>query len=59
MIELLHYLNEEKIKVLNIKVSKSKDYTKVELDLLYPAGYGKNDLIIKWSKDKRINSISG
>jgi putative Mg2+ transporter-C (MgtC) family protein len=59
IIELLHYLNEEKIKVLNIKVGKSKDYTKVELDLLYPAGYGKNDLIIKWSNDKRINSISG
>lgn len=30
-----------------------------ELDLLYPAGYGKNDLIIKWSDDKRTESISG
>ena len=57
--ELFDNLNEEKIKVLNIKVGKSKNSAKVELDLLFPAGYGKNDLIIKWSDDKRIESISG
>ncbi|WP_051464024.1 MgtC/SapB family protein [Lacrimispora indolis] len=57
--ELISDLNEEKIKVLNMKVGKAKDCAKVELDLLYPAGYGKNDLIIKWSNDKRIESISG
>lgn len=57
--ELFQYFNEEKIKVLNVKISKSKDSAKVELDLLYPAGYGKNDLIIRWSNDKRIESISG
>ncbi|WP_349945973.1 MgtC/SapB family protein [Lacrimispora sp. BS-2] len=57
--ELLHNLNEEKIKVLNIKAGKTKEAVKVELDLLYPAGYEKNDLVVKWSNDKRIDSISG
>lgn len=57
--ELFQDLNEEKIKVLNVKIGKSKDNTKVELDLLYPAGYGKNAFIIKWSNDKRIENISG
>ncbi|MDR1549809.1 MAG: MgtC/SapB family protein [Hungatella sp.] len=57
--ELFHNLNEEKIKVLNIKVGKTKDGVKVELDLLYPAGYEKNDLVIKWSNDERIESING
>lgn len=57
--ELFNHFREEKIKVLNVKIGKSKDSTKVELDLLYPAGYAKNDLIIKWSNDKRIESISG
>lgn len=57
--ELFKYLDEEKIKVLNIKVSKSEEAAKIELDLLYPAGYDKNNLIIKWSGDKRIESING
>ena len=57
--ELFHKLNEDKIKVLNVKIGKSKDITKVELDLLYPAGYEKNDLIIRLSSDKRIESVSG
>lgn len=57
--ELFKYLDEEKIKVLNIKVSKSEEAAKIELDLLYPAGYDKNNLIIKWFGDKRIESING
>lgn len=57
--ELFNMFNEEKIKVLNVKIGKSKDNTKVELDLLFPPGYEKNKLIIKWSADKRIDSISG
>ncbi|MEY8352982.1 MgtC/SapB family protein [Lachnospiraceae bacterium 54-53] len=57
--ELFQSLSEEKIRVLNVKIGKSDAYTKVELDLLYPAGYGKNDFIIKWSNDKRIETISG
>ena len=57
--ELFKNLDEEKIKVLNIKVSKSKDTAKIELDLLYPAGYDKNNLIISWSGDKRIENING
>jgi len=57
--ELFKNLDEEKIKVLNIKVSKSEDTAKIELDLLYPAGYDKNNLIINWSGDKRIENING
>lgn len=57
--DLFNMLGEEKIRVLNVKIGKSKDITKVELDLLYPAGYEKNDLILKWSADKRIESING
>lgn len=57
--ELFNTFNEEKIKVLNVKIGKSKDGTKVELDLLYPPGYEKNELIIKWSNDKRVDSING
>lgn len=57
--DLFNMLSEEKIRVLNVKIGKSKDITKVELDLLYPAGYEKNDLILKWSADKRIESING
>ena len=57
--ELFKNLDEEKIKVLNIKVSKSEDSAKIELDLLYPAGYDKNNLIINWSGDKRIENING
>lgn len=57
--ELFQHFKEEKIKVLNVKIGKSKDSTKVELDLLYPAGYDKNSLVIKWSGDKRIESING
>ena len=57
--DLFNMLGEEKIRVLNVKIGKSKDTTKVELDLLYPAGYEKNELILKWSADKRIESING
>lgn len=57
--ELFNTFSQEKIKVLNVKIGKSKDSTKVELDLLFPPGYEKNNLIIKWSGDKRIDSISG
>jgi len=57
--DLFDELNNEKIRVLNMKVGKAKNSVKVELELLFPAGYGKNDLIIRWSNDKRIESISG
>ncbi len=57
--ELFHKLNEDKVKVLNVKIGKSKDGTKIELDLLYPAGYEKNDLVIRLSNDKRIDSVNG
>lgn len=59
MKELFDTFQEENIKVLNLKIGKSKELTKVELDVLYPAGFRKNDLIVQWSNDKRIESISG
>lgn len=59
MPEILCYFEEKKIKVLNMKVGKTKESTKVGLDLLYPAGYNKNELIIKWSGDKRVEEIGG
>lgn len=57
--ELFDSFQEDKVKVLNVKIGKSKDSAKLELDLLYPPGYQKNQLILKWSNDKRVESISG
>ncbi|MEY8354159.1 MgtC/SapB family protein [Lachnospiraceae bacterium 54-53] len=57
--ELFQDLKEEKIRVLNVKIGKSQDVTRVELDILYPAGYVKNDFILKWSEDERIETIDG
>ncbi|WP_124065877.1 MgtC/SapB family protein [Clostridium sp. E02] len=57
--ELLQKLSEEKIKVRNVRIGKSGEKTKVELELLYPAGYEKYNLIVGWSNDERIESISG
>lgn len=57
--ELLQNLSEEKIKVRNVRIGKSGEKTKVELELLYPAGYEKYNLIVDWSNDERIESISG
>lgn len=59
MPELLDYFSEQKIKVINVKIGKTKESTKVTVDLLYPAGYDKNNLIIKWSGDKRVEEIGG
>lgn len=57
--ELLQKLSEEKIKVRNVRIGKSGEKTKVEIELLYPAGYEKYNLIVEWSNDDRIETISG
>lgn len=50
---------QEKIKLLNFKISKTKTNVKIEFTLLFPAGYDKNNFVIHWAKDARIYAISG
>lgn len=57
--ELQEQFTKDKIKVMGLKVSKSKDAAKLEFDLLYPAGYEKNRLIVSWSGDNRVETIQG
>lgn len=59
MSELQDLFIKEKIKMVNFKVSKSKADTKIELDLLYPARYEKNKLLLRLSADSRIHGIAG
>ncbi len=57
--ELQARLGKDRVKLLSLKVSKGKENTKMELELLYPPGYEKQELINTWAKDPRIHSISG
>lgn len=57
--ELQEQFLKDKIKIVGMKVNKAKDSTKIELDLMYPAGYKKTDMITAWAKDKRIEIING
>ena len=57
--ELQNYLAKDHVKLLNLKVSKGKDTTKIEMELLYPPGYKKQTLLNTWAEDPRIHSISG
>ena len=59
MSELQDLFIKEKIKMVNFKVSKSKADTTIELDLLYPARYEKNKLLLRLSADSRIHGIAG
>lgn len=59
MSELQDLFIKEKIKMVNFKVNKSKADTKIELDLLYPARYEKNKLLLRLSADSRIHGIAG
>ena len=59
MEELQERFKKEKIKVLGFKVNKSKPETKIEFDLLYPARYQKNGLLLILAADERIRGISG
>ena len=57
--ELQDYLGKDHVKLLSLKVSKGKENTKIELELLYPPGYEKQTMLNAWAKDSRIHSISG
>lgn len=60
IIDLQEQFTKEKIRVIGLKVNKgNSDHTKIEFDLLYPARYEKNELITFWSKDMRVDMISG
>lgn len=59
MSELQDLFIKEKIKMVNFKINKSKADTKIELDLLYPARYEKNKLLLRLSADSRIHGIAG
>ncbi|MGN0373845.1 MAG: MgtC/SapB family protein [Enterocloster sp.] len=50
---------KERIRLLGMKINKSKPDIKIELDLLYPSGYDKNKFLLTWSRDPRIHGISG
>lgn len=57
--DLQEKLATEKIKILNVKITKSQEVAKVELDLLYPPGYEVQALVMKLVEDERIGSITG
>ena len=59
--ELRQQFRRERIREVNVKITKnkSKDETKVEFDLLYPAGYEKNQLVYELASDERIQGVSG
>ena len=59
MSEMQEIFRREKIKIIGLKINKSKSETKIEFDLLYPARYEKNKLLLALSKDERIHGISG
>ena len=57
--ELEEELAKKKVKINNIKVWKESDATKIELDLTYPRKFNKEELVMHWSRDARVISISG
>ncbi len=57
--ELQACLGKDHVRLLSLKVSKGKENTKMELELLYPPGYEKQRLINTWAADPRVHSISG
>lgn len=58
--ELRQLFQRDKIREINVKISKnkSKDETKVEFELLFPANYDKNHLIYLLADDDRIHAVS-
>ena len=59
--ELRQKFQQDKIREVNVKITKNKtkDETKVEFDLLFPADYDKNHLIYLLAEDDRIHAVSG
>lgn len=59
MQDIKEELWEKKIKLLRWKISKAKTNVKLELVLSFQSSEIKNQFILKWSADERVNSISG
>jgi len=57
--DLEEELAKKKVKINNVKVWKESDVTKIELDLTYPRKFNKEELVMRWSRDARVISISG
>lgn len=51
--------SQNKIRILGIKINKGKTEIKIELELIYPPHFEKNDMILAWSQDPRIVGITG
>lgn len=59
MEDLQAQFTADRIKIMNVKVDKSKESVKMEFDLIYPARFEKNGMITSWSKDSRVELIHG
>ena len=59
--EMRQKFREDRIREMNLKISKNKEKneTKMEFDLLFPAGYEKKKLVYDLARDERIRSVSG
>lgn len=58
--DLEDYIMNEKIEIKSIKISKAdKALSKVELELLFPAGYNKTELINRLSERENVISVRG
>lgn len=54
------YIMSEKIEIKSIKISKAdKELLKVELEVLFPAGYNKTELINRLSEKEDVVSVRG
>lgn len=58
--EIEDYIMSEKIEIKSIKISKAdKELLKVELEVLFPAGYNKTELINRLSEKEDVVSVRG
>lgn len=58
--ELEKILKKEKIDIVSLKVNKTKgEDTKLELEIIYPAGYHKMNLINQLSKEENVLTVRG
>lgn len=57
--QLLEYMQANKIKVDGLSVEKKSEVVEIKMDLLYPHGYNKENLISSIIDDIRVTKISG
>lgn len=59
--ELQRQFSRDKIRLIRMKVvrDKEKGEAKLEMELLFPVKYDKNELVTAWAKDGRVRSITG